>query len=459
MEIPVKDDIKNPLNALFIEHHVQRIITQQEKNGVFFKKAQAAFSIHSLRERQTRLYHQIRPHLELIVASPYNKPISKPYLKSGEHSLSVKKWYHNQKIPDIGGQFTRVEFVEPDIGRRVKLLSQLLRLGWEPAHYTEKGNPKLTHDGEPCPSLRTISNDLGKRLAEWYTYRHREAQIAGLIRVCRGDRRISAQAITIGTPTFRFRHKQVVNIPRSTSLYGRQLRALFGIEDKRTRRLLGYDASGLELRMLANFINDDDFTKTVVEGKQEDGTDIHTRNQKDAGLPDRDTAKTFIYAFIYGAGDAKIGAIAGASRRVGKRIKQRFLRKNPRLADLIKNTELAAKRGYLIGLDGRRLRVRRDRFTGAYQTHKATNLLLQGAGATVMKWAMVILDLWIQQYNTDALKVIDMHDEGQLDVDKKQTKLIGWLATSSIVEAGKMLNLNVPLAADYKVGLSWAHTH
>lgn len=438
-------------NALYIESNVQRIITQQEKVGVHYNAQRARFYTHVLQERQGELFRKIRPHLSMDYERPYNNSITQPFLKSGGYSSSVKKWYREEDISRVGGPFTRIKYVEPNLGKRGRLTAQLIRLNWKPAHFTEKGNPQLTFEGQPCPSLRQIDGDIGRWLADWYTYRHRQSQIEGFEKRIRRDGRIEAGAITIGTPTFRFRHKGLVNIPRGSSLFGKQMRSLFCVP--KGKRMVGYDASGLELRMLANFINDPEFTKEVVDG------DPHTKNQIDAGLVDRDTAKTFIYAFIYGAGDGKIGSIAGTNRTGGKRVKQRFLNRNPLLKDLINRVERTAKRGYLNGLDGRRLTLRLDTFTGKVQTHKALNTLLQGAGATVMKWSMVILDEWLYQYRLDAKKIIDMHDEGQQETSIKDAHMTGKLAVMSIVQAGKMLNLNVPLDAEYKVGLNWSQTH
>lgn len=452
MELPSKD-IKSIHNALFIEHNVQRIITQQEEHGVFFDTPRARKYISYLQAKQAALYTQIRPLLSLELQVPYDRPVSRPYLKSGSLSNNVKKWYSDEDLHLVGGPFTRIEYAEPDLGKRTKLITQLLKLGWKPTAYTEKGNPKLTPEGEPCPNLSRLDNEVGQWIADWYVYRHRQSQITGWLELVRPDGRISARAITIGTPTFRFRHSGVVNVPKAAKsvLFGKQMRSLFRV--KKGYVMVGHDASGLELRMLADAINDAGFTLEVVSG------DIHTKNQRDAGLPTRDDAKTFIYAFIYGAGDAKIGLIIGGSRVAGKRIKAKFLANNPALAQCIKQTQAAAKRGYLIGLDGRRVTLRVDKYTGEIQTHKALNTRLQCAGALVMKYSMVILDEWIRDMGLDVKKVIDMHDESQNEVLAKDAGMVKVLGPASIVEAGRMLNLNVPLAGDAKVGRNWSETH
>jgi len=221
--------------------------------------------------------------------------------------------------------------------------------------------------------------------------------------------------------------------------------------------LVGHDASGLELRMLAHYMNDDDYIEKVqIKDKK---NDIHILNQKMAGLPTRDDAKTFIYAFNYGAGDAKVGSIIGKGAREGKAIKAKFLLNNPALASLIKRVTGACGRGYLVGLDGRRLIMRRNPMNGQVMKHKALNTLLQGAGSVVMKHAMVLLDGYIKEGNLHSVKVIDMHDEAQYECLPHEAELHGELAVKSIREAGKLLNLNCPLDAEYKIGANWAETH
>lgn len=457
MDLP-SPDTQSIDNALYIEHHVQRIITNQEQRGVYFNQTRASFYQYVLRERKCRLSTQIRPYLSLHLGQPYNTPVSRPFLKDGSYSSSTKSWFTGEEeLATVSGPFTRVQWNETNLGSRTQVIAALLERGWKPIDFTPKGNPKLTVEGEPCKSLLKIGDTIGQQIAEWYILNHRDSQIQGFRRRVRSDGRISAEATTIGTPTFRFRHKGVVNVPRSTSLFGKQLRSLFTVD--KGRRLVGFDASGLELRMLAHYLNHPPYTETVVHGRQEDGTDIHTKNQHDAGLPTRDDGKTFIYAFNYGAGAAKIGSIISGTAKQGAAIKRKFLEANPELAALIHNFESAASRGYLVGLDGRKLIMRKDPFSGKPQTHKSLNTALQGGGAIVMKWAMVLLDLWVREMKLDAFKVIDMHDEAQWDSSPKDADLVGKLGCMAITTVGRMLKLNVPLAGTYKVGLNWSHTH
>ena len=373
------------INAAFkMESHVARIVGAQERRGVCFDVEKAISHIKRLDEIKANLYKRIRPVLRMEVVRPFDVPIKKPWLKNGEYSSGVTKWY-GEGADIVWGGFTRVEFCEPDLGSRQKLMAQLLILGWRPRSFTDKGNPRLAVDGKPCSSLDAIGSDEGQCIADWYIYNHRQSQIKGWVygnkgngfvpRV-RADGRMPAEAITIGTNTFRFRHKKVVNVPKAKPQvkFGKEMRELFTASEGRV--LVGHDASGLELRMLAHYLNDDAFTEAVINGREEDGTDVHTMNMRAAGLDNRDQAKTFIYAFLYGAGDDKIGSIIGGSAKQGKAIKAKFFRANPKLKALVDSVSKASLRGHLYGLDGRRVYMRKDKRTKKIQTHKALNTLL-----------------------------------------------------------------------------------
>jgi DNA polymerase I-like protein with 3'-5' exonuclease and polymerase domains len=206
------------------------------------------------------------------------------------------------------------------------------------------------------------------------------------------------------------------------------------------------DASGLELRMLAHYLNDEEFTDDIING------DIHTANQKRAGLKSRNQAKTFIYAFLYGAGDAKIGSVIGGNKAEGKRVKQSFLANFGTLKTFRNRiTREAEQNGFIKGLDGRKIFIR--------SAHAALNSLLQGAGAIVMKRALVIFDELIKENNLLANCVANVHDEWQVEVLEKEAEQLGQLGVDAIRAAGVYYNLNCPLDGEYKIGGNWSETH
>jgi len=204
--------------------------------------------------------------------------------------------------------------------------------------------------------------------------------------------------------------------------------------------------------MLAHYMQDKAYINTVINGNKDDGTDIHTVNMRAAGLQTRDQAKTFIYALLYGAGGAKIGSIIGGKAADGYRIMERFFSKTPALQHLKEEVVTpAAAKGWLRGLDGRHIMVRSD--------HAALNTLLQGAGAIVMKKALVILHNKLKCDIIDASFCANVHDEWQIEVPQEDAERVGRMAVQAIEEAGKHFKLRCPLTGEYNVGNTWKDTH
>ncbi len=459
--------------AIELEHNVARIISKQSRYGVLFDAKKAIDICEKIETKINKISEKITPGLPVSYIRR-GISITKPFLNSGGYRKSVTDWYGSDFVNSshvVGGPFTRVEEKRIDLNSSKQIKEYLLTQGWKPTQWNFKDglptSPKLTED-----SYDSITGDLGKQIGLRNTLRHKKSQIEGWITRLRDDGRLSADANTCGTPTGRFRHINVVNVPK-VSVYpkkhpkagtlvwsddpeyqsipfGTEMRSFFIVPEGYV--LIGHDASGLELRMLAHYMNDEDFIQELLYG------DIHESNRIAAGLDTRDQAKTFIYAFLYGAGDAKIGSIVKGTEKDGKALKKQFLQSLPALDRLIKRVKKAADKGWLKGLDNRKLMMRRNA-DGKLQKNKALNTLLQGAGAIVMKKSMVLLDEWVIKEQLDANKVLDMHDEGQAEVLIAHQHKYKELAEQSIVQAGVHFNLNIPLAADVKIGKNWAETH
>ena len=446
--------------AIELEHKVRRIITRQEHNGVNFNLTRATELVTSLDDKIQHIDDELLPNLPKSCKS-WGTTVNKPFKNNGDLLKRVLDWFNrfNDCSSDtVAGPFTRLDWIEMNLGSMVQVKTYLLSQGWQPTEWNyndagERTSPKLTED-----SYGTINGNIGKLVKDRMLYRHRQSQIQGWIGRLRDDGRLSAGANTCGTNTRRFRHFNVVNVPKAKDyvFLGKDMRSLFCAS--RGKRFIGFDAAGIELRMLAHYMNDPDFTEAVVHGTEANGTDIHTVNQKLAGLPTRDDAKTFIYAFLYGAGNEKIGRIIGGNEDDGAELKRRFLRNLPALAKLIKKVKQASTKGWLRGLDGSKIWMRRGT-DGSILTHKALNTLLQSGGAIVMKEAMILLDENVTAEDLDAMKVLDMHDEAQWEVSLKDCKSFMELAEDSLVQSGTNLKVNVPLAATSKMGLNWRDTH
>jgi DNA polymerase-1 len=171
----------------------------------------------------------------------------------------------------------------------------------------------------------------------------------------------------------------------------------------------------------------------------------------DGQYTSRPIAKTFIYAWLLGAGDTKVGQIIGGTSEDGRRVKDTFLANTPALATLKLKAAKAAGLGRMVGLDGRKIEVKSE--------HYALSCYLQGGEAVVMKYAMILWHHWVKQRNLDARQVAVVHDEFQLEVRKEQADEVGELVRKSIIQAGKHFNLKCPMDGEYKTGLNWAETH
>ena len=217
---------------------------------------------------------------------------------------------------------------------------------------------------------------------------------------------------------------------------------------------MGADMAGLELRTFAHYLSFYDggaYGEVVLNG------DIHTHNQKLAGLSTRDQAKVFCYATLYGAGDTKIGSIVGGSARHGKALRERFFKGLPAYKKLLDAVKVASRKGHLKGLDGRLLYVRAE--------HSALNTLLQGAGAILCKQWLAdfyeTMEAGGLQFGYDGEYVIVgfIHDEVQVACRAELAEFVGETLVNCAKAAGKPFDFRIPLDSSYSMGDTWANTH
>ena len=410
-----------------LEHEVAKIIQRQHERGFKIDIVNAYSLQAKFQEDMNELQNKVRatfPPLrieEVFIPKSNNK--ARGYVK--------------------GVPFTKVKYKEFNLGSRQQIGERLMNLGWKPKKKTDKGH--VIVDEKVLSEITNIPE--AKLINEYLMLQKRIAQVSSWVEAIKEDGRVHGKVITNGTITGRMSHQapNMAQIPAVYSPYGKECRSLW-IVDK-GYKLVGVDASGLELRMLAHYMNDKEYINEVING------DVHTANQIAAGLETRDTAKTFIYAFIYGAGSKKIGSIIGGSERDGERVKEKFLRATPSLRNLREQVDAVSKsnRRWLKGLDGRKIIIRHP--------HAALNSLLQGAGATVMKVALTKLEQYVIDKQIKAYPVVNVHDEFQYEVEQERANEFGKLAVQSIIDAGKKLNLRCKLNGEYKIGNNWAETH
>ncbi len=411
--------------SIELEHDVAKIITQQVSNGFLLDQEKAHLLLARLQQRvdevQTRVRETFIPLKIETTFTPKVNNKARGYVKG---------------IP-----FTKVKYQEFNLGSRQQIGERLINLGWKPKKCTDKGH--VIVDEKVLSKIKDIPE--AELIKEFLLLQKRVAMIESWIEAVREDGRVHGKVITNGAITSRMSHSSpnMAQVPAVYSPYGKDCRELWVVPSG--YKLVGVDASGLELRILSHYMNDKEYINEVING------DIHSTNQTLAGLETRDIAKTFIYAFIYGAGNKKLGTICGRSESYGREIKNRFLKRLPSLAKLRTRVDKAVKKGWLKGLDQRKLIIR--------QKHSALNTLIQGGGAIAMKKALVILSDYISQYKIDAIPVVNVHDEFQYQVKEEQADRFGTLAVKSIVDAGEQLGLRCSLNGEYKIGNNWKETH
>ena len=424
--------------SINLEHQVQSIVTQQIKQGWLLDQEKAYHLLATLKEKKNDLEDEVH---EVFKPLPtFVKEITPKIKKDGTLSVVGLKFLGEQWQTAVA-PFSRIDFPVFNLGSRQQIGRHLQYYGWKPKQFTETGQAIV--DEAVLGTVKGIPQ--AALIAEYLMIQKRVAQVQSWLEAVKEDGRVHGYVNANGAVTGRMTHSSpnMGQVPAVYSPYGKQCRDVWTVPEG--YKLVGMDASGLELRMLAHYMNDEGYTNEILTG------DIHTANQLASGLETRDQAKTFIYAFLYGAGDAKIGSIVGGTAKDGKRLKEKFLGNTPSLGRLRERVGVASGRGYVLGLDGRRVYVRSQ--------HAALNTLLQSAGAIVMKKALCLLDEYATKWNINYNFIGNIHDEIQTEVREDKSEVFGGLAISCVEAAGIHYKLNCPLAGEFKVGDSWADTH
>ncbi|MCU1167584.1 ribonuclease H-like domain-containing protein [Stenotrophomonas maltophilia] len=427
-----------PTEAIELEQAVAPILSRQQRYGYLFDQEKARELECILVSRRTALEAELRK-----VIPPWKVVKRKFVPKRDDKRRGYVK----------GVEVTTYKDVVFNPASRQHIADRLTAMyGWQPQEFTEKGQPKI--DEEVLGALKFPIIPL---LLEHFIVNKRLGQLAegyeAWLKAIKKDGRIHGSVNQNAAVTGRMTHSKpnIAQVPKCGVPYGKECRSLFCVPTGKLQ--VGADASGLELRCLAHFMAKHDggeYAKVILEG------DIHSVNQSAAGLPTRDNAKTFIYAFLYGAGDAKLGSIVGKGRQAGAKLRSKFLAGLPALEKLVRGVKKrAAEKGYLIGLDGRKLHIRSD--------HAALNTLLQSAGALVMKKALVILDADLQAAGlvpgVHYEFLANVHDEWQIEVDEDKAEFVGKTAQAAIRKAGDHFGFRCPLDGEFKIGRNWAETH
>jgi DNA polymerase-1 len=441
---------KKILRALRSEMEMDRIMAEQCQNGWKFDLKGAKNLLKTTEKRMKEMEDFINPQLPARTKAVDNEPKAPKYTKAGKLHSHLLKWFQlddgiTVSNSPLWGEFSRVEFIAGDIGNTDTVKRLLFSLGWKPDEWNWKKvggqfikvSPKLTDS-----SMEGLGN-VGKALSEYYTLRSRHSILKGWFEHVDFNSRLHGDVFNVGTPTFRQTHKIIANLPSGKATLGPEMRGLFVAE--KGYKLVSADSAGCQLRLLAHFMKDDNFTREVLEG------DIHQKNADILGCS-RPTAKPFIFAFLYGAGGKKLGSILGCSEKEGNKKKKLYLDSMPSLKNLIKKVQnIVEHQGYIPGLD--------DRPIHTESAHKALNYLIQGAEAVVMKETVIMIDKKLKEANIDFRHLLFYHDEHTVEVPEHQAEEARDIIMKCFEEAPKPLGVDIMTCGDCKIGDDYYDVH
>lgn len=404
---------KDASQSIQIETDIAQICQQQEENGFKLDVPEAASLEAQFRDRMGVIEDELQAVFPPIVEERWSE-------KTGKR-LKDKVTVFN-------------------VGSRKQIAERLMNLGWKPQNHTETGQP-IVDEG----TLDTIDLPEAALISEYLMLQKRVGLLDSWIKHTAEDGRIHGGVITNGAVTGRMTHRNpnLGQVPSVTKPYGKECRSLFIVEED--HRLIGTDLSGIELRCLAHYMQDDEWTAELLNG------DIHTRNQLAAGLKTRAQAKTFIYATLYGAGIRKIGSIVGGGQDDGRRLLDNFYINTPKLGDLAYKVREIAKKGTIPGLDGRRVHVRHE--------HAALNTLLQSCGAIIAKQWCIEAHKVFEERQIPVKQVAFVHDEIQIEAHHSVAEEVAEIMVTSAQKAGDVLGFRCPVDAEAKIGLTWYDCH
>ena len=446
----MKEGAKFSQSSINLEHQIHAIMCEQEVNG-FELDTDLAEEIYTTCLAETnRIEAEIK---EFMV--PIAVPVKEVILKHKKDG-SI---FANQLLEgcNVQGDYTKIMWEEFNLASPTQINKRLDKLGWKPTVKTKSGESYKI-----CPeNLATIPDSAPqavKGLKVWKVLETRWKLASEWLQGSQVDGRVHGRVITPGAVTHRAAHRgpNMANIPsvphgkdgilwKMDGLYAAECRQVFKVPEGKL--LVGTDAAGIQLRVLAHYMNDPVYTEQVIDG------DIHTFNMNALGkfCKDRPTAKTFIYAFLLGAGVGKIAEILGCNAAQANKSMQNFYEALPTLKRLKSEASRAASMGWMKGLDGRILSIGSE--------HLALSVYLQGGETVIMRLANLFWQRQAKKEGINFKQCAWVHDEWQTEVDEHQAHRLGEIQVQSIVDAGKFFKLNCPMDGEAKIGKNWLETH
>ena len=411
-----------------LEHQVAQLLTEQEIHGWYFDELSARKLESTLRTEYEKTTQVLRDRFPFVAGQEF-----------------TPKRNNSRQGYIEGCPLTKLKELNPTSRDHIAwILKQ--HCGWKPTLTTSTGKPVVDE---------TVLKDIGTDIAlQFLTLLDLTKKLGMISEGVNAWQKLSTTSsrihhhCSVATATFRCAHRSpnLAQVPSDE-----RFRHLFAASPG--LRMVGADLSGIELRMLAHYLARWDkgrYAEVLLHG------DIHQENADKIGIS-RKLVKTVTYAFLYGAGDIKIGhsydkqLSQSKAKAKGKEIRSAYVAAIPGLKELLEAIHKASERGFLYGLDHRRISVD--------SRHKSTNYLLQSSAATIAKRWMVLANEHIKEMDLRCSQLAFVHDELQFECTPEHVDDLKSILVLSACEAGEYYNMRIPVAAEAKHGLTWADTH
>ena len=449
------------------------LLEQQASYGFMVDKEKMEDALHLLEKWIRKIDKSVQSRLPILwVPQEARKDgqygwVRKPFKKDGSLSKATQTFVeYNDIFTSVAGPFSRVSCRRVNLDSNLEAKTLLLSLGWQPEYWNtnnagQKTSAKLSKDDR----FEGITGGLGKLVVKRFQCRQRASVIEGWKNSIRPDGRIPA-IVTGLAATGRARHKGIVNVPGKDAFFGPTMRSMFIAKPGWV--LVGTDSVGNQVRQLAARMQDEEFTKSVVDPTK----DVHKETQIRCSLASRHIAKTFFYGLIFGSGDAKAGRIIGGTAEDGRRLKETVFRNIPALRVCIerltndwrktarkwynkKYRRMEWKDGYIRGLDGRPIQVDSEHKVLVYTLQSDEAIHMSAAYCYFHKQMYRNDYAWGEAYGT----VLWMHDEWQVECRPEIAEEVASIGNEAIAWAGRYFNIACPHEGSSKIGKSWRETH
>ena len=454
-------------------------LQKQEEYGWTLDKPHINKSIIQLTKWIERIDKVITPRLPNILEINETKEnkeykyVKKPFLKSGGYAQGTSSWILDSNLDPaslpVGGCFSRISFRKVDLNSGAETKDYLLQLGWEPLEWNtdDEGNrtsPKLSKE-DPFEGL---SDKVGKLIAKRVQCRQRRSVLEGILETSGNSSTISSRVNTLAA-TGRATHRGIVNIPRASSFYGKQMRKAFSSRPGYT--LVGTDSDACQLRMLAGRMGSQQYIDAILNGDKSKGTDNHSLTAKIGEIESRDVAKNVMYCLLFGGGDVKLAKTARKPAGSGASLREKLYKGLDGLGTLVETltkywrktaksrynarfNRMEYYNGYIKGLDNRPVLV-------PYE-HQLLVYLLQSDEAIMMSKAYNLM--WERlsakyKFKEDFGIVCFMHDEVNVECRIEIAQDVKHITEQCITDAGAFYNILCPHKGDGKIGKNWYEIH